>query len=182
MDDSGESDVRYTTVPRRLIAPVTFADDSLEAAAVAASLAAALDGELILAGIAPLAPPEAMIYQGEPGIPSPATGQQELVDRIVAERLEEFAGALPPRLPARTLVAHGSVGETLVAVARDEGADLVVVPMRREPTLAHLLHDHADRYVLHHCEVPVLVVPTNGGAPYGRVPRAEQAPDRPGGR
>jgi nucleotide-binding universal stress UspA family protein len=36
--------------------------------------------------------------------------------------------------------------------------------MRRERELGHLIHDHADRYVLLHSDVPVLVVPTNGAA------------------
>jgi nucleotide-binding universal stress UspA family protein len=49
-----------------------------------------------------------------------------------------------------------------VEVAREQRADLVVIPMRRAKELAHLLHDHADRYVLHHSDVPVLVVPTDG--------------------
>jgi nucleotide-binding universal stress UspA family protein len=38
---------------------------------------------------------------------------------------------------------------------------IVVMPMRvRDHELEHVLHDRADRYVLHHCDVPVLVVPT----------------------
>jgi nucleotide-binding universal stress UspA family protein len=120
----------------------------------------------------PLVPPETAGFPGEPGTLSQQLGQQRLVDSIVAERLEEFAGALPPRLASRTLVTHGSVGPALAAVARDEHADLIVVPMRREPMLAHLLHDHADQYVLHHCEVPVLVVPTSGRVGDAEIPRA----------
>jgi hypothetical protein len=41
---------------QRIIAPVTLAPDSLEAAAVAAELAAALEAELLLVGIAPVVP------------------------------------------------------------------------------------------------------------------------------
>jgi nucleotide-binding universal stress UspA family protein len=82
----------------------------------------------------------------------------------MAERLEDLAEALPDGIRCRTLLTWGPVGPTLVETAREEHADLVVVPIRRESGLAHLLHDHADRYVLHHSDVPVIVVPTNGRA------------------
>jgi nucleotide-binding universal stress UspA family protein len=148
---------------QRVIAPVTFAHDSLEAAAVAADLAAALGAELVLTGIAPVAPLEpsygtlteldSLQRQAE---------QQRLLDQIMSERLEELAEAMGGGVRCRTLRTWGPVGPALVEAARQEQADLVVVPIRRESELAHLLHDRADRYVLHHSDVPVIVVPTNG--------------------
>ncbi len=148
---------------RRIIAPVTFAHDSLESAAVAAELAGSLGAELLLAGIAPVAPPgpssdaptmiETLQWQAE---------EQRLLDRIVAERLEELAATLADDVRCRTLLLWGSVGPALVEAAREEDVDLVVVPIRRESKLGHLVQDHADRYVLHHSDVPVIVVPTNG--------------------
>jgi nucleotide-binding universal stress UspA family protein len=71
---------------------------------------------------------------------------------------------VPDGLHCRTMLTWGPVGPTLVEAAREQNADLVVVPIRRESELAHLVHDHADRYVLHHSDVPVIVVPTNGRA------------------
>jgi nucleotide-binding universal stress UspA family protein len=146
---------------RRIIAPVTFAHDSLEGAAVAAELAVALCAELVLAGIAPVAPPaptrdtptviETLQRQAE---------EQRLLDRIVGERLDELAATLADDVRCRTLLLWGSVGPALVEAAHEEEADLIVIPIRREGELAHLVHDHADRYVLHHSDVPVVVVPT----------------------
>jgi nucleotide-binding universal stress UspA family protein len=146
---------------RRIIAPVTFAHDSLEGAAVAAELAAALGAELLLAGIAPVAPPEPT--RDAPTVVETLQRQadeQRVVDRLVEERLEELAATLADGVRCRTLLLWGSVGPALVEAARDEEADLVVIPIRRESELAHLVHDHADRYVLHHSNVPVVVVPT----------------------
>jgi nucleotide-binding universal stress UspA family protein len=146
-----------------IIAPVTLAHDSLEAAVVVAELAAALGAELVLAGIAPVAPLEPS--DGSPTELEALQRQaedQRLLDRIMSERLEELAEALPDGVRCRTLLTWGPVGPTLVAAAREEHADLVVVPIRRESELAHLLHDRADRYVLHHSDVPVIVVPANG--------------------
>lgn len=149
----------------RIVAPVTFAEDSLEAVGVAATLAAALDAELVLAGIAPVAAPEPSLdAPGEVQTLARQAEQQQLLDRIVAERLEEIAGAIPAGVRARTLLTWGPVGAALVTAAREQGADLLVVPIRRESELRHLVHDHVDRYVLHHSDVPVLVVPTNGQA------------------
>jgi nucleotide-binding universal stress UspA family protein len=150
---------------RRVIAPVTLAHDSLEAAAVAADLAAGLGAELVLAGIAPVAPPEPSY-----GAPTELEAlqrqaeHQRLLDQIMAERLEDLSAAMPDGLRCRTLLMWGPVGPTLVEAAREQDADLVVVPIRRESELAHLLHDHADRYVLHHSDVPVIVVPIDGRA------------------
>lgn len=147
----------------RIIAPVTFAHDSLEAAAVGAELAGALGAELVLAGIAPVAPPDPS-YGGPTELEALElqVEHQRVLDQIMSERLQELAGALPDGVRCRTILTWGPVGPTLVEAAREEQADLVVVPIRRESELAHLLHDRADRYVLHHSDVPVIVVPTNG--------------------
>ena len=152
--------------PRSILVPVTLAEDCVDAVAVAAGLAAGLGAELVLLGIAPLAPADPSL-DGSSRIETLVrqTEEQRLVDRIVAERLHELADALPADVRARTLVTWGPVGGALVATAHEERSDLVVVPIRRESELAHLIHDHADRYVLHHSDVPVLVVPTNGRAP-----------------
>jgi nucleotide-binding universal stress UspA family protein len=150
------------TTPKTIIAPITLAADSLDAAAVAARLAASLGAELVLAGIAPLAPPEApgRVVGGLASVERHVL-EQMLVDLLVTERLEQFVGALGTAVRARTLLTWGPVGAALVAATCEEGADLVVVPIRREGELTHLFDDHADRYVLRHSAVPVLVVPTN---------------------
>jgi nucleotide-binding universal stress UspA family protein len=147
--------------PSRIIVPVTFADDSFEAVAVAAAFAAALGAELVLAGIAPIAPLEPPIDVPDVGRLARQAERQELLDRMVAERLADLAAALPG-IRSRTLQSSGPVGAALMAAAGEAHADLVVVPIRWESELAHLVHDHADRYVLHYSDVPVLVVPTNG--------------------
>jgi nucleotide-binding universal stress UspA family protein len=146
--------------PHRIIVPVALSHDARPAVEVAAALATSCDAELVLAGIAPLAPPEPA--RDSPGAVSSYTRraeQQALVDRLVGERIQELAGELGGGVRVRTVVTWGAVGPALVAAARDEHADLIVVPMRREREWRHVIHDHADRHVLHHSDVPVLVVP-----------------------
>lgn len=146
--------------PHRIITPVTLAEDSSEAVGVAAALAAALGAELVLAGIAPAAMPEPLLDTPDLEGLAQQMQDQQLLDRLVTERLEELARALPRSVRTRTLLTSGPVGPALVDAAREQRADLIVVPIHRESELAHLVHDHADRYVLHHSDVPVLVVPT----------------------
>jgi nucleotide-binding universal stress UspA family protein len=146
----------------RIIAPVTLAEDSLAAVDMAASFAAALGAQLVLAGIAPVAScsPATESSSGLGSLASQAERQQ-LVDRIISLRLRGIADALPDSMHAQTVLTWGPVGPALVTAAHEHGADLVVVPSR---------HDHqrgpaaaeAERYVLDHTDIPVLVVPTNG--------------------
>jgi nucleotide-binding universal stress UspA family protein len=154
--------VRHARAPRRLLAPVTLAGDFIEAVAVAAKLAEAVGADLVLAGIAPVVLDSAPGAAGEIDMPAPQAAEQALVDRIVAERLADVADALPPAMRVRTIAMWGPVGTALVAAAREQSADLVVIPIRREGDHARLFRDHADRYVLDHSDVPVLVVPTGG--------------------
>ncbi len=134
-----------------IIAPVTLAVDSLGAAATAAAFAGPLGAELVLAGITPLVPFD-IEHLLEERLPRPLA-DQHILDRMVAERLEEVTSALAAGVRARTLLLRGSVGATLVKAAGATGADLIVVPLRDES-------EFPDRYVLHHSDVPVLVVPT----------------------
>jgi hypothetical protein len=60
-------------------------------------------------------------------------------------QLTEAAEHLPAGVPHRTVLCWGAPGPAIVDVARQEAVDMVVVSMR-------------DVYVLHHSDVPVLVV------------------------
>jgi nucleotide-binding universal stress UspA family protein len=159
--------------PKSILVAVTSPAESSPAVAVAASLAGGLGAELIVAATAPLAPPGPVAdIPGEVGVLIGQAEKQRLVDRLVQERLDEIVAGLPPGLRTRTRVTLCPVGPGIVALAGEESADLVVVAMQRGSELHHLLHDHTDRHVLHHCGVPVLVVPAD----------SPQAASRSGGR
>ena len=146
--------------PHRIVVPVTLSREGTERIAAAARLAEALGAELVLVGIAPLVPPA----QWSAGVSrfvllDREREAQRVMDRLLAERLEELSAALPTGVRARTVATWGPLDETLAEVAEVEGADMIVVSMRQESPFAHLLHDHGNRYLLHHSGVPVLVVP-----------------------
>jgi nucleotide-binding universal stress UspA family protein len=153
---------RLSSVPRRILVAAGTQDDDPAVVDYAVRLASALGAELILVAIAPVVPmPTTGTYIAGPFDLEAAQDQQEIVDRLARERLDELASTLARGLPKESVLTWGSPGPATVEAVREHDADLVVMPMRvRDHELEHVLHDRADRYVLHHCDVPVLVVPT----------------------
>jgi nucleotide-binding universal stress UspA family protein len=141
------------TRPRSVLVAIEVHDVEAASAAVAAAgvLASALGAEVILAGVVPLVPPET------PG--EPARSLRPTVDGLTRSRVTEAAQRLPADVVWRTVLCWGATGPAIVDAARQQAADLVVVSMRGVRPVRDLPHDGADRYVLRHSEVPVLVVP-----------------------
>jgi nucleotide-binding universal stress UspA family protein len=140
-----------TMPPRRIVVPVTLSREGDERIAAAARLADALHAELVLVGIAPLVP-TAQWFAGVSRfvLLDREREAQRVMDRLVAERLEELRAALPIGVRARTVATWGPVEETLAEVAGVEGAEMIVVSMWPESPFADLLQQG---------DVPVLVVP-----------------------
>jgi nucleotide-binding universal stress UspA family protein len=153
---------RLSSAPSRILVAAGTQDHDPAVVRYAAHLARSLGAELILVAIAPIVPTRpSATYVSDPFDLEAAHQQQEIVDRLAREQLDGLASTLAHELPRESVLSWGPPGPATVDAAREHDADLVVVPMRaRDHGLGHVLHDHADRYVLHHCDVPVLVVPT----------------------
>jgi nucleotide-binding universal stress UspA family protein len=159
---------RLSSAPRRILVAARAQEHDPAVIGYAAHLSRSLGAELILVAIAPIVPIPTTATHAfgafgalEPFDLEAAREQQELVDRLAREHLQELASTLARGLPKESVLTWGPPGPAIVEAAREHDADLVVVPMRaRDHELGHILHDHADRYVLHQCDVPVLVVPT----------------------
>jgi nucleotide-binding universal stress UspA family protein len=145
--------------PRRILVALLAEGANHDVARYAAEIAGPLGAELILVAVAPIVPmPEVPAYGWEPA--DVTAEQQAVVDRVASESLAEIAATIPPAVPRVPVVTWGTQGPATVDAAREHQADLVVVPMRRSAhAIGHVLHDHADRYVLQHSVAPVLVVP-----------------------
>jgi nucleotide-binding universal stress UspA family protein len=145
--------------PRRILVPVDDEAQGCPALAGAEALAAALGAELLLLGVNPLpvtadtAPPSAVLTSADPDV------AQDAAERMTRERVAEAQQRVPSGVPSRAVFGWGPPGAAIIDVACEEQADLIVVPMTRGGALSHLLHDGADRHVLHESGVPVLVVP-----------------------
>jgi nucleotide-binding universal stress UspA family protein len=149
---------RDDPLPRRILVALLDQDDDEAVVRYAGSLAIAFGAELVLVAVAPAAPaPASPVDAWEPT--AAPIDQQEIADRLTAERLAEVTSTVPAALERESVVTWGTRGPAIVDAARGHRADLVVVPMRRRNELGHVVHDNADRYVLHHSHAPVLVVP-----------------------
>jgi len=62
----------------------------------------------------------------------------------------------------RTRIEEGHPGETLVKVAEEEGADLIVVSTHGRTGLPHVLVGSTAQHVVRHANCPVLVIPRAG--------------------
>jgi nucleotide-binding universal stress UspA family protein len=128
---NGEALSKPHARPRAVLVAVELNDRSAAATVAAAGLLAdALGAEVILAGIAP--------------------GDREAtIDALTHRQVTRTAAWLPAGVVRRTMLRWGATGPAIVEAARQEHADLVVVSTR----------SGADHYVVHHTDVPVLVVP-----------------------
>jgi nucleotide-binding universal stress UspA family protein len=140
---NGEAPSKPHARPRAVLVAVELNDSSSAAATVAAAglLADALGAEVILAGIAPL-------VQAVPAN-APTGDRQATIDALTHRQVTRTADCLPAGVVRRTMVRWGATGPAIVEAARQEQVDLVVVSTS----------SGADHYVVHHTEVPVLVVP-----------------------
>lgn len=162
------SEIAAVEPPRSILVGVELRDaDYAVATAAACAYAGVLGAEVILAGVAPLAEP--VLTNGAMDMAPPMVApiaEQEAIDRVARQQLEEAAAGVPDGVACRTVLTWGPLGPALVDVAETEGADLITMPMRRAGPVGHLLHDGADRYVLHHSPVPVLIVPVAHDHPH----------------
>lgn len=159
-----------TARPRSVLVAVALHDPGAGAAVETAGvLAAAFGAEVVVVGVAPLAQPAPAPDDLVVPLRSvPIADLQTAIDDHTQSQAAEAAQRLPRDVGRRTVLTWGEAGSAIVEAARTEAADLIVVAMRRGGALGHLLHDGADRYVLHHSDVPVLVVPVDSQEPDDR--------------
>jgi nucleotide-binding universal stress UspA family protein len=160
MSEKDHPNPNTNVCPRRILVPVI--DDAQADAAVfdqAAAFAAALHAEIVLLGLKPEIEPAAM--PPAPFSPGLRADEDELFEGHVHERLAEMRDRVPSGVRSRAVLGRAPAGPAIVDAAREQAADLIVVPMRRGGEISHLFQDGADRHVLHHSPVPVLVVPSS---------------------
>jgi len=116
----------------------------------AAELAEAFGGKLIVTSIAPLL--VGAIRSGGPTDPvdSPAEHQRELDDA------RQLLGGR--NVDAEYVAAVGEPADTIVDLARDRGADLIVVGTREPGVLERLLGQSVSQSVARQAECDVLIV------------------------
>jgi nucleotide-binding universal stress UspA family protein len=148
---------RRQTAPRvqRILAPTDFSPGAEPALQWATSLGAAFGAELVILTVLDLS------LAGVPGLPTefaamPAAA--ELISRLRAETKTEMAKVAAEYPKAKTIVREGVPRTSIVDVAREVGADLIVMGTHGRTGLAHIFFGSVAEYVVRHSQIPVLTV------------------------
>lgn len=108
-------------------------------------------GERLYSGVVEVSRTPGAEERVDPGLPEHQMAQ-------VREGLRREAATLPQDVPLRMLFAVGDVRETILTVADELNADLIVIGSRGLGSVKGLVLGSASQYVLHHATRPVLVV------------------------
>ncbi|MEO5889147.1 MAG: universal stress protein [Ferruginibacter sp.] len=60
----------------------------------------------------------------------------------------------------KILVKEGSVGESILAAAKESNADIIVIGSHSRRWLENILMGSITEYVLHHTSIPLFIIPT----------------------
>jgi universal stress protein A len=142
---------------RRVLVPVDFSGDSLNALAYARDLVKPFNAEVVLVHvIEPIyyATPADM-YMTSPNLASIIDEQQ----RLAAQQLERIAGNLEKKgHRVRTVLKTGSPAQVIIDTAQRTGSDLIVMATHGHTGLAHLFMGSVAEKVVRAAACPVLTV------------------------
>jgi nucleotide-binding universal stress UspA family protein len=139
-----------------IVLATRFGPSSAEPARVAATLARQLGSRIVVLYVAT----ELQALQvgaAEAGI-DPAA-ERERIDRRINDDLREFIAAHMRDLPFDVRIVEGDVAGKVAEVAREVGADYVVVGTRGRSQLARLILGDTTQSILQRTPCPVIVVP-----------------------
>jgi nucleotide-binding universal stress UspA family protein len=133
-----------------IVVAVDESEPSRRALERAAMLAKAFHSHLVVTTVVPANPPAAARSIGTDPVEDEAEHRAELA---AARRYLEGES-----LRAEYVEAVGHEGQSIVAVAREHAADLIVIGTREPPRLLRLLGNAVSDVVTHHARCDVLIV------------------------
>lgn len=142
----------------RILCPVSFDSNSVEAVAHAVAIAVHSGAKLHLLHVLQLNP---LTAQGV----SEGFAAQQFYDSQIREarsRLEEYDGGIPAPVTRELTVEVGEPGSTIVAVQQRLGADLVVMATHGRRGLKHLVLGSVAERVIREATAPVLTIRAGG--------------------
>jgi nucleotide-binding universal stress UspA family protein len=102
----------------------------------------------------------AVALNGQDPLPAGIAGAQRLMDDLAQERLEAAAIHVPEGVAHEVRLGWEPLAEAALEVLDEADCDVVVVGHRGRGELSIVLHGGSVAHrLLHHCRVPVLVVP-----------------------
>ncbi|HET6424733.1 MAG TPA: universal stress protein [Planctomycetaceae bacterium] len=133
----------------KILVPVDFSEDSQRALSVARSLALDHGACLILVAAAPPPPATAEPFLPATEYPGLIAGMRRDLEALAADITD---------LTVETHVLGGSPGPSIVALANDRNADLIVMETHGRSGINRLVMGSVAEYVLRHSPCPVLTM------------------------
>lgn len=140
-----------------ILVGVDFADSARKVIAQAALLARALGAKLWLLHVAE-PDPEFVGYKGDPTVM-----RDDVAEKYHEEhrQLQAISQTLRDEgLDCVALLVQGATVETILREATNLSADMIVVGSHGKGVLKRLLIGSTSEGILHHCEIPLHLVPT----------------------
>ena len=142
---------------KRILIPVDFSDDSLNALAYARDLAVASAPELVVLHVI-----EPVYYAAPTDLYATSPNLALLLDeqrKAAKTQLARIAGGLEKKgVRVRTILKTGSPAQVIVDTAKSVKADLVVVSTHGRTGLAHMVMGSVAEKVVRGASCPVLTV------------------------
>ena len=136
---------------KKILLPVDFSLTSRKAVAYAASFARQFSAEVLLLHVIepiPMAPQPDML-------PIMVFGREIRAER--ARRLSQWRSEFRPRASVTAILREGVAHHEIVAMAREDDVDLIVIGTQGRTGWSHLFGSTAE-WVVRHAPCPVLVV------------------------
>jgi nucleotide-binding universal stress UspA family protein len=124
--------------------------------AAAARLARQVDGEVVLVYVA-----EELetVPQLHASTGDDLDGLRRRIVEEVERDISSYVDRNMPGVPVRIRITEGSVPEEVTRVAREEGADYLVIGTESRSAISHLILGSTTQDILKRSSVPVVVVP-----------------------
>lgn len=143
----------------RILVPTDFSAGAESALAWAMGLGQAFGAEVVLLHVLDLS---IAALAGFPANVAMVPAAGELLERIHAETEQEMR-RLAARFPgARTVIREGMPRGAIIDVAKEVGADMIVMGTHGRTGLGHVLFGSVAEHVVRHSRIPVLTVRRRG--------------------
>jgi nucleotide-binding universal stress UspA family protein len=140
---------------KRIVCPTDFSGPACTCIKTASEFAQHFGAELLLVNVVPVVPP----LPPDPNYVFKVPEYERYLHLDAEKHLREVSEQLiPPGVKVRTIVGHGAAADVIVAIANQEGADLIVISTHGSTGIERLMFGSVTERVVRLANCPVLTV------------------------
>jgi len=141
---------------KKIVCPTDFSEPACKAIKAAGEMAETFSAELILLHVVGPVP----VLETPTGLAGfdVAAYQQELSDSAKASLQNRVEKHVPESVNVRSVVVHGEAAHEIARVAKEEGADLIVLSTHGETGWRHRIFGSVPEKVIRYAQCPVLAI------------------------